>query len=149
MAQISLALPFYRRAASALRSRLIFIAVVGILLWIVLIPLGQLIVSSFREGYPGESGPWTVSKYAAVYATPLTYKMLLNTFVLATGDTLITLSLALLFAWLIERTDMPYKDFAWTLILIPMAMPGVLFSMSWVLLLSPNTGIVNVWARDR
>ncbi|MBI2985199.1 MAG: iron ABC transporter permease [Deltaproteobacteria bacterium] len=147
MAQVSLALPFYRRAASALRPRLIFIAVVGVLLWIVLIPLGQLIVSSLREGYPGEPGPWTVSKYAAVYATPLTYKMLLNTFVLATGDTLITLSLALLFAWLIERTDMPYKNFAWTLILIPMAMPGVLFSMSWVLLLSPNTGIVNVWAR--
>jgi iron(III) transport system permease protein len=105
-------------------------------------------LSSVRGGYPGEPGPWTLSKYAAVYATPLTYKMLLNTFILAAGDTLITLSLALLFAWLIERTDMPYKDFAWALILIPTAMPGLLFSMSWVLLLSPNTGLVNVWLRS-
>jgi iron(III) transport system permease protein len=129
------------------RSNLFFILIVGLLLWIVLIPLGQLILSSLREGYPGDPGPWTLSKYAAVYATHLTYKMLLNTFVLAIGDTVITLSLALLFAWLIERTDMPYKDLAWALILIPMAMPGLLFAMSWVLLLSPNTGIINVWLR--
>jgi iron(III) transport system permease protein len=129
------------------RANIFFIVIVGLLFWIVLIPLAQLLLSSVRSGYPGDPGPWTLSKYAAVYATPLTYKMLLNTFILAAGDTLITLSLALIFAWLIERTDMPYKDLAWALILIPMAMPGLLFSMSWVLLLSPNTGVVNVWLR--
>jgi iron(III) transport system permease protein len=148
MAQQTLAIPFHQRVTLALRGRLFFIIIIAILLWTVLIPLGQLVINSFREGYPGEPGAWTLSKYAAVYATPLTYKMLLNTFILALGDTLITLSLAVLFAWLIERTNMPYKNLAWTLILIPMAMPGVLFSMSWVLLLSPNTGIINVWLRS-
>ncbi|HWP58658.1 MAG TPA: iron ABC transporter permease [Candidatus Acidoferrales bacterium] len=148
MAQRTLALPYRRRAALALKGQLFFVFVIAILLWTVLIPLAQLILSSFRDAYPGESGPWTLAKYAAVYATPLTYKMLFNTFVLAAGDTLITLSLALVFAWLVERTDLPYKNLAWTLILIPMAMPGVLFSMAWVLLLSPNTGIINVWLRS-
>ena len=98
MAQETLAIPFHQRVTLALRGRLFFIIIIVILLWTVLIPLGQLVINSFREGYPGEPGAWTLSKYAAVYATPLTYKMLLNTFVLALGDTIITLSLAVLFA---------------------------------------------------
>ena len=31
--------------------------------------------------------------------------------------------------------------------LIPLAMPGILRSMAWILLLSPNTGIINVGLR--
>ena len=48
-----------------------------------------------------------------------------------------------MFAWLIERTNTPLRNVAYALVIAPVAMPGMLLSMSWVLLMSPNVGIIN------
>ena len=53
-----------------------------------------------------------------------------------------------MFAFLTERTDLPYRNVAWGLMLVPMAMPGLLFAVSWTLLLSPRIGMFNVWLRE-
>ena len=76
-----------------------------------------------------------------------TYPALINTLIYAGVVSVISLTLATLFAWLVERTDMPGRNWAWTMMLIPLAMPGILRSMAWILLLSPNTGIINVGLR--
>jgi iron(III) transport system permease protein len=127
---------------------LFFLFVVAVLLWLILIPLGQMIVSSFRSGHPIAPGPFTFKNYLVAYINPLTYQMLWNTVLFAGAGTAITFSIAVLFAWLIERTNMPLRDLCWTLLLIPMAMPGLLFSIAYVFLLSPNSGVVNVFLRD-
>src|ERR671922_565706 len=126
---------------------LFFVFVVAILLWLVLIPLGQMVVSSFRTGHPVAPGPFTVKNYLVAYLNPLTYRMMFNTLLFAGAGTAITVSIAVLFAWLIERTDMPLRDLCWSLLLVPMAMPGLLFSIAYVFLLSPKSGIVNVFLR--
>jgi iron(III) transport system permease protein len=125
-----------------------FLFVVAVLLWLIVIPLMQMLVSSFRTGHPVAPGPFTFKNYLAAYFNPLTYRMMFNTFLFAGAGTAITVAIALLFAWLIERTDMPQRDLCWTLLLVPMAMPGLLFSMAYVFLLSPKSGIVNVFVRD-
>lgn len=38
---------------------LFFIFVVAVLLWLILFPLGQMLVSSFRSGHPIAPGPFT------------------------------------------------------------------------------------------
>ena len=124
-----------------------FFFVVAVLLWIILIPLGQMIVSSFRTGHPVAPGPFTFKNYIAAYLNPLTYRMIFNTVLFAGTGTAITVAIAVLFAWLIERTDMPLRDLCWSLLLVPMAMPGLLFSIAYVFLLSPKSGIVNVFLR--
>ena len=58
---------------------LFFFFVVVILLWLILIPLGQMIVSSFRTGHPVAPGPFTFKNYLAAYFNPLTYRMIFNT----------------------------------------------------------------------
>ena len=126
---------------------LFFLFVVFVLLWLILIPLGQMFVSSFRTGHPVAPGPFTLKNYLAAYLNPLTYRMMLNTALFAGAGTAITVSIAVLFAWLIERTDMPLRNLSWSLLLIPMAMPGLLFSIAYVFLLSPRSGIVNVFLR--
>jgi iron(III) transport system permease protein len=126
---------------------LFFFFVVVVLLWLILIPLGQMIVSSFRTGHPVAPGPFTLKNYLAAYFNPVTYRMIFNTLLFAGAGTAITVSIAVLFAWLIERTDMPLRDLCWSLLLIPMAMPGLLFSIAYVFLLSPRSGIVNVFLR--
>jgi iron(III) transport system permease protein len=125
-----------------------FIFVVGILLWLILIPLAQMVISSFRSGHPAAPGPFTFNNYLVAYTNPLTYRMIFNTLVFAGGGTAITVSIAVFFTWLLERTDMPLRNLCWTLLLIPLAMPGLLFSMSYVLLFMPQSGIINVFIRD-
>jgi iron(III) transport system permease protein len=90
---------------------------------------------------------WTLQNYVAAYSLPAFYSALGTTVVLSALGTIITLAIAILFAWLIERTDMPLRNLAWILILIPMAIPGVLFALGWALLLSPKTGTINLLLR--
>jgi len=130
-----------------IKSNLVLICVTGFLLLLILVPLVRLIVNSFQLGHPAMPEGWTLQNYLAAYSLPTFYRALGTTVVLSVVGTIITLAIAILFAWLIERTDMPLRNVAWTLILIPMAVPGVLFALGWALLLSPKTGAINLALR--
>ncbi|MGH7926223.1 MAG: hypothetical protein ACREQV_00305, partial [Candidatus Binatia bacterium] len=125
---------------SKIKGNAIFIAFALFLLFLILVPVSRLIINSFQLGHPALPQGWTLQNYAAAFSMPLFYQALVTTIGLATVGTAITLVIAVLFAWLIERTDMALRNLAWTLILIPMAIPGVLFALGWALLLAPNTG---------
>ena len=64
---------------------LFFLGVVLILLWLIAIPLGQMVVNSFRIGHPAAPGPFTFKNYLVAYTSPLTYRMIFNTFLFAAG----------------------------------------------------------------
>src|SRR5919106_4177170 len=136
------------RARLPSATTLFFVCVVLILLWLIVVPLGQMILNSFRVGHPAAPGPFTWKNYLVAYSSPLTYRMILNTLLFAAGGTIITTVIAVLFAWLLERTDMPLQNLCWSLLLIPLAMPGLLFSMAYVFLLLPKSGVLNVFIRD-
>jgi iron(III) transport system permease protein len=143
----SLAWPI-RRVGRALKNNSLSLGITALLLWVVAAPIVMLVISSLREGNFITPGAFTLGNYRTVYLTALTYPALLNTLIYAVAVSAISLSMATLFAWLVERTDMPGRDWAWTMMLLPLAMPGILRSMSWILLLSPRSGIVNVYLRE-
>lgn len=118
--------------------------ITALLLWVVGAPIGFLTWFSFHRGSPINPGEFTFNNYLTVYSSPLTYPALLNTVIYAGVVTVFGLGLAALLAWLVERTDMPCRDFAWTVMLLPLAMPGLLASMAWILMLQPKTGLVNL-----
>src|ERR1700752_1983439 len=51
----------------------------ALLIVMVGVPLVMVVLMSLRTGFPGEGGPLTVANFIAVYTTPSTYKILLNT----------------------------------------------------------------------
>jgi iron(III) transport system permease protein len=130
-----------------IRNNAILISVTFFLLFLILVPVARLLINSFQLGHPATPEGWTLRNYITAYSMPLFYEALGTTLWLAGVGTVITLAVAVLFAWLIERTDMPMRNLAWTLILIPMAIPGVLFALGWALLLAPKTGAMNVLLR--
>ncbi len=136
------------RAKLPSATTLFFLAVVVILLWLIVIPLAQMLLNSFRTGHPAAPGPFTLKNYLVAYTSPLTYRMIFNTVLFAAGGTAITVVIAVFFAWLLERTDMPLQSLCWSLLLIPLAMPGLLFSMAYVFLFMPKSGLLNVFLRD-
>ena len=83
----------------------------------------------------------------AAYSDPQV-TMFFNTVVLAAASTTLALTIAVVFAFLTERTDMPFRNLAWGLMLVPMAVPGILFAISWIFLLSPKIGLINIWLRS-
>jgi iron(III) transport system permease protein len=131
-----------------LRRHALALGISAVLLWVVAAPIIMLVLSSLREGNFISPGAFTLGNYKTVYLTSLTYPALLNTLIYAVAVSAISLTMATVFAWLVERTDMPGADWAWTMMLLPLAMPGILRSMAWILLLSPRSGIVNVYLRD-
>ena len=120
----------------------------GFALWLILAPLSLLLIFSFRQGTPWQPGSFTLQHYIDAYASPQTYTMFFNTVLLALVSTALSLSIAVFFAFLTERTDMPLRHVAWALMLVPMAVPGLLFGVSWTFLLSPKVGLLNVWLRS-
>ena len=118
--------------------------VLVVTIYLVVIPLIFLLWTSFRSGQIGMPAELTLGNYVRAYANPATYELMFNTLLFALGSAAIALLLGIIFAWLVERTNLPGKNLLYPLFLIPIAIPGVLFSIAWVLLLSPGAGIVNL-----
>ncbi|MFQ5916412.1 MAG: ABC transporter permease [Candidatus Binatia bacterium] len=129
------------------RQNIVPVVGVSFALWLILIPLATLIIFSFRLGSPWDPGGYTLEHYIDAYTNPQTYSMFFNTAALAVFSTVLSVAIAVFFAFLTERTDMPFRNLAWGLMLVPMAIPGLLFAVSWTFLLSPRIGLFNIWLR--
>jgi len=125
-----------------------FVALAALLL--VAAPLITVAVAAFRPGMtlPFQAGEWTVGNFSEAFGDPFVYRLLLNTFLYTFLSLAISLPIALGFAWLVERTDLPYRNSIYTLLLIPMAVPSLLKALGWVMLLGPRQGVINLLLRD-
>ncbi len=114
-----------------------------LLLYLVAVPLLLLLVASFKPtGLPLDDG-WGLVHYAAVYGDPGFYALLRNTAVFALGCMVCALVTGGVLAWLVERTDLPFKGLARVMIALPMVLPPFLLAMGWALLASPRNGSLN------
>src|SRR5215471_18778360 len=122
------------------RHVLLPLSAVLILVGFIVASLVFLFLFSLREGTPWDPGPYTLQHYVAVYSTPATYAVFFNTAVVAAVSTAISLGIAMVFAFLTERTDMPFRNLAWGLMLVPIAVAGRVRAIAWALLLPPSSG---------
>ena len=136
----------------SLHSRKILLGLLSIIVvCLVLPPIGMLIFSSVRSTgslLPFEATTFTLTNYTQVFSSGLTYRLLLNTAWYALGTIIVSMAIAILFAWFLERTDIPFRRTMFVLILAPMGMPGVIKSMAWILLANPANGMFNVILRS-
>ena len=51
-------------------------------------------------------------------------------------------------AWVSERTNTPFKKLFMVMALIPFIIPGILSTISWILLLSPKIGLINIVIKE-
>jgi len=110
-------------------------------------PVLMLILGSFSRGI-GAFGVFTVEKYIRVYTDPSLPKILLNTAAFTVGSSLFATALALILAYLNVRTDIPLKGLFHLISITPMMIPHIVFATSWVLLLNPSNGILNLLLRE-
>jgi iron(III) transport system permease protein len=99
--------------------------------------------TTFLEGLPGVDARFSLANYSEVLLDPLTLRAGLNTLFLGVGTVLVNLFFALPMAWLIHRTNTPFKNFFLTLMFLHILLPGFLKVMGWIMLLSPQIGLTN------
>jgi len=126
------------------------IAMGGITLFVaflVLYPLGTLLIGSFLTATPGRTGTFTLQNYISAYTDSATYRILLTTVVLAGVKTILATLLAVTFGLIVVRTDTPLRRLLELLIAVPFFVPPILEAIGWIMLLSPKAGALNVAAQ--
>jgi iron(III) transport system permease protein len=109
-----------------------------------MIPLGFLVWQSFRTPQTATTpAVWTLGNYVAAYGTVETFRLFWTSIRFASGASLFAFVVGTALAWMNERTNTPFKTVFFALSLIPLVIPSILFTVAWILLASPQIGIVN------
>ncbi|MYS21816.1 iron(III) transport system permease protein [Streptomyces sp. DvalAA-14] len=137
-------LPARRRPTARV---LLAVVVSLVVVYLVFGPLVILLASSFQDtslALPLSSGStWTLSNVTSVLGASQTWHLLLTTVEYALGSLLIASFFSIAFAWLVERTNIPMRRTLYVLVVASSGIPGLIFAISWSLLLNPNNGAVN------
>jgi iron(III) transport system permease protein len=91
------------------------------------------------------NGHFNIKDIVLVLSEPDTYEALRNSLVIAAGVTFFSTVIGVFFAWLVSRTDLPFKKTMQLLFLIPFMLPSFIGAIAWKMLLSPRSGYVNKW----
>ena len=125
------------------RSTIAMGSLLTIIGFLVIYPLFMIFYASFKGGPPGEPSPFTLKGYAEAYSTKETYTTLFTTIWLGAVRAILAVCLAITLAWVVTRTDTPWRGGLEVLIWLMFFLPQLPITMSWVLLASPKTGMLN------
>ena len=138
-------LPAYAPRSRVNWSRLSLIAIAGCAAIAILVLLAMIIWMSLRTGVPGQVSAYTLQNYTALLSDSYTYRVMTTTLIFAAITIAVSVPLGFIFAWFIERTDIPYKTVAMSLLSIGILFPTFLKAMGWVFLLHPRIGVINIF----
>jgi iron(III) transport system permease protein len=106
-------------------------------------PLAMLLIGAFKSGDPGLPGEFTLGHFVDAYGDPTIYPLFFNSVIFALGAAMLSLVVGTTLAWIVERTDTPFKSLFYAFTLVPFIIPGVLHTIAWIYLLSPRIGFIN------
>ena len=146
---LSLSLPRQRTrgrlALPTLRAdQIVFAVIAVILLGVVVPPVITLIQTSVLVGAgPGRAGTLSLQSYADIIQAPEFAGLVITTIVFAFGSCAVGLIFGGVLAWLVERTNAPFKQLVYAASFVSFAVPGILRAVGWIFLLGPRTGTIN------
>jgi iron(III) transport system permease protein len=120
-------------------------ACIALVAYLALIPLGFLLWQSFfTPQTAAKPAEFTLQNYIAAYSSVETLRLFFNSVLFAAGTASFSLIVGTALAWMNERTNTPFKQLFFGLALVPLIIPGILFTISWIMLASPKIGIFNL-----
>lgn len=115
-----------------------------IVAWLTLIPLGFLLWQSFHTtATMQQPAVFTMENYVAAFESAESLVLMGNSLQFAFLTAAFALVVGTFFAWVNERTNTPFKSLFFAMSIIPLIIPGILFTVSWIMLASPQIGILN------
>lgn len=108
------------------------------LVFLMLFPLGSILQSSLWDA----SG-LTLHKYLHVFTNQQYLKAIWNTLIVSFWVGVLAVIIGALLAWLVTRTDLPWKKPIRALVMASFVTPPFLGAFAWTLLAGPNAGSLN------
>jgi iron(III) transport system permease protein len=93
-------------------------------------------------------GALSLSAYQTAFADPRIVPSLANTFILAVIRTSLSMGFAIFFAWVVTRTNVPMRGSIEFMLWMSFFLPSLPETLSWILLLDPKFGFINMYLRD-
>ena len=124
-----------------------------VLLLLVVPPLWFLLQGSLHTTtVKGALGDFTLAYYQRLLSDRQFFGSLANSIIFSLGSLVIALCFGGLVAWLVERTNAPFKAFAYLTAIISLGTPFVLYVIAWLFLLGRNGPVNDLivclgWAR--
>ena len=135
------AAPVFATAAPRFDAKwLIIAACVALTLYLGVVPLAFLLWQSFfTPQTAAKAAVFTFGNYREAYGSADTWLLFGNSLRFATGAAALSFCIGTLLAWMNERTNTPFKGLFFALSVIPLIIPGILFTVAWILLGSPRS----------
>ena len=90
---------------------------------------------------------WTLDNLHVIYTTGRLQSTVTDTFIFVIGSVAVSFIIGLALAWLVERTDMPFRNIVYVIVFLPLIMPALVTTIGWIVLLGQRNGLVNVLIR--
>jgi iron(III) transport system permease protein len=136
-------IPIGRRLGAPTSGGIFSVGILVVLALLIGIPTLAVLIMSLRTGLPGQARPLTFANFAEVFTDPFTGQVMGNTLTFAAATIGVTLLFAVPLVWLMTRTDLPGKEAIYVLMTVGILIPVFLRVIGWILLFSPQIGIVN------
>jgi len=118
-------------------------AVLALVALCVVFPIALVVLQSFQVAAPGQPATYGLDGWRAALGEPGLRAALANTFKVTVVRQLLSLPLAVLIAWVLARTDLPGRGWIEFAFWAAFFLPSFTVTLSWVLLLDPDYGLVN------
>ena len=133
-------------AAPGFDSKWVLIGVpVALVVWLALVPLVFLLWQSFLTPQSAAAPEqFTLENFRSAYLNGDNVRLFFNSLQFAVGAAVLSLVVGTSLAWMNERTNTPFKTLFFALAIIPLVIPGILFTVAWIMLASPKIGVINL-----
>jgi iron(III) transport system permease protein len=127
--------------------RIALLFLVALLIWQVVIPFAMIIWTSLKTARPGDpeflSLSFTFANYVRAFGSRTFWAATGNTLAFAGASTALSFTLGAFLAWVVNRTNTPLGRLIGLMLVARIIIPGILTGISWILVASPNIGLLN------
>lgn len=127
---------------------LLLLLLFGVVVFLTAYPTLLMFLGSFETNRPGQPVTWGLDAWRTAFADPTLVGALGNTFGLAAVRTAIVTVVAIFFAWVVTRTDTPWKGAIEFTLWLGFFFPQLPLTLGWILMLDPQYGVVNTFLKD-
>ncbi|MDK3255419.1 ABC transporter permease [Blastococcus capsensis] len=108
--------------------------------YLALVPLGYLIWGTFFDAQGLDLG-----SFQRAYGDGRMGELWGNSLAFAGGAALLSITVGTTLAYLNVRTAVPFKALFFAASIVPLIVPGILYTVSWIFLASPQIGLLNAF----
>ena len=123
---------------------------IAILGFLVLYPTAMLLIGALTTTNPVVEGyhfaDLSISNFLTVATNPNVGAALANSMIACGGGTIVAVVIGLSFAWVVVRTNTPWKGLIASAGMLPLFVPPLVAGVAWSILGSPKTGLLNLLA---